>query len=150
VLTLARGIQCDLRRWLPQERILVMQPLSGYVCKPFSVVLPERTLQYEALVDKQARRHNVAAQLHPHTFYGQVQHFYMIRFREPCPDLGETKPTVVIMASIQSCVIDKTKTVPGMDFHFYKKTRQDGRSRCHLHSVSCRPCKGQGTFHYHR
>ncbi|KAK0433081.1 hypothetical protein EV421DRAFT_1718886, partial [Armillaria borealis] len=81
--------------------------------------------QYEMLVDRHAHRRNVAAKFAQETFYGQLQHIYVIHFCLPCPQLGLKDPeTTIILAAIQSCKCDQSEQIRGLDIHFYTSLGQ--------------------------
>ncbi len=88
------------------------------------------------LVDKNAARRNVAAEFQSQTFYGQLEHIYVVRFSEPCPELGLHEPeTTFIMASIWSCKCSDSDKIDSLDVHFYTVLGQ--RHVTDITSVQC-------------
>jgi hypothetical protein len=60
------------------------------------------------LVDKYARQARRRPEYELQVFYGQLQHIYVIKFREFCAHgrLGVNCPSTIILASIKTCVLD--------------------------------------------
>ena len=58
------------------------------------------------LVDKYARQARRRPEYELRIFYGQLQHIYVIQFREFCRELGLNRPSTIILASIKTCVLD--------------------------------------------
>lgn len=69
-------------------------------------------------IDKHAHDRNAASDFILETFYGQLEHVYVVRFVNPCPALRIFSPTTIIMAQIKSCKLTDTQ-IPGLDIHFY-------------------------------
>ncbi|KAJ7588304.1 hypothetical protein C8J56DRAFT_786059, partial [Mycena floridula] len=76
-------------------------------------------VRYEMRVDKNARKRRAVTDYQPETFYGQLQHIYLVKFTEACASLALTGPTTIIMAAMRSCKLDKSIDIPKLDFHFY-------------------------------
>ncbi|KAJ7575263.1 hypothetical protein C8J56DRAFT_801640 [Mycena floridula] len=74
---------------------------------------------YEMLVDRNARKRHAVPDFQPETFYGQLQHIYLVKFTEPCASLALTGHTAIIIAAMCSCKLDKSIDIPKLDFHFY-------------------------------
>jgi hypothetical protein len=98
----------------------VMQHMFGYGVDPsMDFILSLNMLQYEMLVDKHARKPSRRPHYELRTFYGQLQHIYVVRFLESCRDLGFHNPISVILAVIRTCVIDNTDPqLLGLDIRF--------------------------------
>lgn len=78
-------------------------------------------MQYELLVDQNANRRNLAPKFVPETFYGQLQHIFVV----PMPaaeELGIAEPQTLILASILTCDIEAQND---LDMHYFK---QHGRT----------------------
>ncbi|KAJ3875027.1 hypothetical protein F5051DRAFT_334641 [Lentinula edodes] len=75
-------------------------------------------VRYEMYIDKYANRRNIEPEFSLETFYGQLQHIYVVRFTNPCPALQISSPRTLIMAQIKSCKLTDSQ-VPGLDIHFY-------------------------------
>jgi hypothetical protein len=66
------------------------------------------------------RRHQLKFELQ--TFYGQLQHIFVIRFTTANENLGLDGPTTIILAAIWTCILDNEDTFPGnLDIHYYTK-----------------------------
>jgi hypothetical protein len=74
-------------------------------------------------VDKYARRRGRAPEYTLQTFYGQLQHIFVIHFEAACPGLLLDAPTTVILAAIRTCTIEDSNTllVEALDIHDYTK-----------------------------
>lgn len=73
-------------------------------------------------MDVNARRRGMEPVYEVETFYGQLQHIYLVRFDTPCPALDLHEPTTtLIMASIQTCSLLHDVSIPNLDIHFYSK-----------------------------
>jgi hypothetical protein len=92
-------------------------------------------MQYEVLVDTNARHRNLPENFTPQSFYGQLQHIYLVRFIQPCPALGLEGPTTIIMAAIRVCKVDPTIQIPHLDFHFYS-----GFGKLDVVDITCLQC----------
>jgi hypothetical protein len=64
------------------------------------------TSQYEMLVDKYTRQASRQPEYELQTFYGQLQHIYVIHFATASNDLGLDNATTIILAAIRACVLD--------------------------------------------
>ena len=58
------------------------------------------------LVDKYARQARRRPAYELQTFYGQLQHIYVIQFPTACQNLGLDQPTGIVLASIRTCILD--------------------------------------------
>jgi hypothetical protein len=78
-------------------------------------------LQYQMLVDKHARQARRPPKYELRTFFGQLQHIFLIRFPATiCVDLGLDVGAVIILAVIKTCVLDNPDTqLQGLDINFY-------------------------------
>ena len=74
-------------------------------------------------IDKYARRRGRAPEDTLQTFYGQLQHIFVIQFKAACPGLLLDAPTTVILAAIRTCVLEDLNTllVEVLDIHDYTK-----------------------------
>jgi hypothetical protein len=79
------------------------------------------------LVDRFARQRSHRPEYELQTFYGQLQHIYVICFPEACKDLGLSNPTTIILAAIKTCILDV------VDPQFQ--------------SLDIRLCSGEGALH---
>jgi hypothetical protein len=84
------------------------------------------------LVDANARRVNLPEDLRQTTFYGQIEHIYLVHFPHPCLALKLAEPTTVIMAAIRNCKVDPSIQIPHLDFHFYS-----GYSKLDVVDITC-------------
>ncbi|KAI0683538.1 hypothetical protein C8Q76DRAFT_662367 [Earliella scabrosa] len=75
-------------------------------------------VRYEALVDRNSRRRNAAIQLAPSTFYGQLQHVYVIDC-PPIPNTSHVSTERFIFAVVRTCDIEHTHR--SLDIHYYTK-----------------------------
>ena len=76
-------------------------------------------LQYEMLVDKHARKQSRRPQYELRTFYGQLQHIYVVRFLDSYRDIGLRSPVSVILAVIRTCTVDNIDPqLQGLDIRF--------------------------------
>ena len=94
------------------------------ICIIYPSCQPLRTnLQYEMYVDKFARRRGKEPEYTLKTFYGQLQHLYVIRFNTACPRLQLNAPTTVILAAIWTCILEDLHSilVDTLDIHDYSK-----------------------------
>ena len=72
------------------------------------------------LIDKFARQARRQPEYELRTFYGQLQHIYVVQFKEPCPALGLNEPSTVFLAAIRTCILDDPDAqLQGLDIHFY-------------------------------
>ncbi|KAI0749059.1 hypothetical protein C8Q74DRAFT_1320437 [Fomes fomentarius] len=73
---------------------------------------------YEALVDRHERSRNHAIELLPRTFYGQLQHIYVLDC-PPIPGTAHSTTTRIIFAVICTCAEEETH--PTLDIHYYSR-----------------------------
>ena len=72
------------------------------------------------LVDRYTRHARHKPEYILQTFYGQLQHIFVIHFPSACPELGLNNITTIILASIRSCVLDNTDSLlEKLDIRFY-------------------------------
>jgi len=69
-------------------------------------------------VDKYADNHSREPEFELQTFYGQLNHIYVVHFANGCHALRLPSQSTLIMAQIHSCVITDQR-VSGLDIHFY-------------------------------
>jgi hypothetical protein len=74
------------------------------------------------LVDRFAHMHRCRLKLKPQTFYGQLEHLYLINFI--CSDMRVDPQQPIILAAIRNCKIkDPGPTeLEGLDIHLYSTT----------------------------
>ena len=70
------------------------------------ISLTNNAVQYEMLVDKYASQARRRPEYELRTFYGQLQHIFVIQFRKAHEELGLNYPSTIILASIKTCVLD--------------------------------------------
>jgi hypothetical protein len=73
-------------------------------------------LQYQLLVDENARLANTEPHFVPETFYGQLQHIFVIKMRA-ARQLGISNPGLLILGAILTCNIEEHND---LDMHYYK------------------------------
>ncbi|KIM59027.1 hypothetical protein SCLCIDRAFT_27607 [Scleroderma citrinum Foug A] len=88
------------------------------VIKPTQDSRDATYVRYESLVDKYARQKRRQPEYEMKTFYGQLQHLFVISL-PPDTNLNLTEPTVHILASIKTCKIECTNV--DLDIHYYSK-----------------------------
>lgn len=74
------------------------------------------------LVDIFARQKNRQPEFRLVTFFGQLQHIFCIRFVEECPQLGLNQDTVILLATIKTCVVTKNTVLEQLDMHPYSRS----------------------------
>jgi len=76
--------------------------------------------QYEMLVDVHARRHRLMPKYELRTFYGQLQHIFVIHFNREC-DLDLDGKDTIIMAAVRNCILDDKNpaSFENLDIHGY-------------------------------
>ncbi|KAG5644031.1 hypothetical protein DXG03_009246 [Asterophora parasitica] len=88
-------------------------------------------VRYAMLVDKFGRRKRRKPVYELQTFYGQLQHIYLLKLPPSCSrdlkvDSNGTEDTTVILAGIRSYKLDEGENVTladaGLDFQFYTTT----------------------------
>lgn len=72
-------------------------------------------------MDQNARFTNRAEEQVTETFYGQLEHIYVIRFQDACPELGITSPQVIAMAEIHTCNHNTKKSLLDNRINFFSK-----------------------------
>lgn len=75
-------------------------------------------------VDIHARHKNRKEELQLQTFYGQLQHLFVIRLPENSRvELGleDEEPLTIFFAAIKSCVIDAALTINILDIHYFAR-----------------------------
>jgi hypothetical protein len=58
------------------------------------------------LVDKYARQARRRPEYELQTFFGQLQHIYLIQFPTACRDLRIDQASTIILASIRTCILN--------------------------------------------
>ncbi|KAG6815253.1 hypothetical protein H0H93_010446 [Arthromyces matolae] len=81
-------------------------------------------VRYEVLIDKNAHRRRQQSQFEVQTFYGQLQHIYLVRIPDDCRRSLKIKSdtdTTLILAGIRSCKLDNAPSpaLASLDVHFY-------------------------------
>lgn len=82
-------------------------------------------LKYEMLVDVFERQKRRKPKFQLQTFYGQLQHLFVINFNTAtCIDLNlDDNSKTVILAAVRTCDIDVNNAAPeGLDVHYYSRT----------------------------
>jgi len=74
----------------------------------------------------------VAPEFVPETFYGQLQHIFVVKMPAARSDLGLAKRETLILAVIQTCNIERHDS---LDMHYYK--RQGAIEVVDITSVQC-------------
>jgi len=97
-----------------------MHRLFGYVNVYFFSVLSLlcMVVQYETLVDKYARQKRRQPEYEMKTFYGQLQHIFVVSLPSDA-GLRIPEPTVHILASIKTCKVERSNAA--LDIHYYSK-----------------------------
>lgn len=74
------------------------------------------------LVDIHAKRRQLMPKFEVQTFYGQLQHIFVIRFAEEC-DLDLDGQDTIIMAAVRNCVIEEKHPASSdtLDIHSYMR-----------------------------
>ncbi|KAK7057573.1 hypothetical protein R3P38DRAFT_2497091, partial [Favolaschia claudopus] len=91
--------------------------------------LRDRTfVRYEMYVDKFARQKNRASVFELRTFYGQLEHIYLINLQNPFP-IQRQKPKLyipadhsIILVAVKTCQL--TGSDERLDLHFYSHLRE--------------------------
>ncbi|KAH7918422.1 hypothetical protein BV22DRAFT_1024605 [Leucogyrophana mollusca] len=74
---------------------------------------------HETLVDKHARQHNALPLFEKQTFYGCLQHIYVVEVPAN-PALRIDSPETVFLAAILSCQLDTSPSrLNSLDIHLY-------------------------------
>ena len=93
-------------------------------------------MQYEMLLDRFARQARRQPEYELRTFYGQLQHIYVVQFKDPRPALGLDEPTTVFLAAIRTCILDNPDSqLQGLDVQFYSK--EGGLDVVDITSLQC-------------
>jgi hypothetical protein len=77
----------------------------------------ELSEQYETLVDKYARQKRRQPEYELKTFYGHLQHLFVIRL-PLAPHLNIHAPVVHILAGIETCEVQRSTD---LDIHYFNK-----------------------------
>ncbi len=74
------------------------------------------------LVDKYAHMQRRRALFEPHTFYGWLEHLYVIKFT--CTDVRVSPQVLIILSAIRNCKIRDPgpSDLGGLDIHLYSST----------------------------
>ncbi|KDQ52461.1 hypothetical protein JAAARDRAFT_138848 [Jaapia argillacea MUCL 33604] len=78
-------------------------------------------IRYEAYVDVHAKKKNIAPKLVAKTFFGQLQHVFVIRL-PPSQNLNLDKPAIHFLAAIRSCKLIESDN--DLDIHYYSNFGQ--------------------------
>lgn len=74
-------------------------------------------------IDLHARKKKCEPKHKLQTFYGQLQHLFVVRLDDIAAheDLGfeDDEPTTIFLAAIKTCVLDETVTLRDLDIHYY-------------------------------
>lgn len=74
-------------------------------------------------MDKYAHLKRQKPVLKPQTFYGQLQHIYVVRFSESCPDMRVEPEIPIFLVAIRNCKLTKDDTeLAKLDIHLYTHT----------------------------
>ncbi|KAF7964582.1 hypothetical protein HWV62_5467 [Athelia sp. TMB] len=79
-------------------------------------------IRYQMYEDKQERYRNRPEQQELHTFYGRLDHLFVIRFDHTAREhiaFEDDEPLTIFLAAVRSCRI--TETHPSLDIHYYTK-----------------------------
>jgi hypothetical protein len=88
------------------------------------------------LLDRFARQAQRQPEYELRTFYGQLQHIYVVQFKEPRLALGLNDPTTVFLAAIRTCILDNPDTqLHGLDVQLYSK--EGGLDVVDITSLQC-------------
>ncbi|KAF8955507.1 hypothetical protein BDZ97DRAFT_1663982 [Flammula alnicola] len=84
-------------------------------------------VRYAMYVDIHEKSTRKAPELRLETFYGQLQHIFVVKFSDPkigkMLDLDEPRHDVAILAAIRTCKLEPADpNLKDLDFHFYKDT----------------------------
>ncbi|THH12489.1 hypothetical protein EW146_g7643 [Bondarzewia mesenterica] len=90
-------------------------------------------VRYEVLVDKHANKPRLAPLFEPKTFYGRLQHIFVVRLPTTA-DVGITRPETIVLAAITPCKIEGHHDV--LDIHYYS-TESTTLSVVDLQCVQC-------------
>jgi hypothetical protein len=72
------------------------------------------------LVDKYARQAGRRPEYELQTFFGQLQHIYLIQFSTACRDLRIDQGSTIILASIRTCILDHSvPQLEHLDIKYY-------------------------------
>ena len=72
--------------------------------------------KYQLLVDKNAWFMNAEPHFVPKTFYGQLQHIFVIKM-PAARQLGISQPEILILGTLLTCSIEEHNN---LDMHYYK------------------------------
>ncbi|KAF9230264.1 hypothetical protein BU15DRAFT_83853 [Melanogaster broomeanus] len=76
-------------------------------------------IRYEVLVDRHARQRNTPSVFEKKTFYGCLQHIFLVQVPAEL-SLGLTTTTTIFLAAITPCQLDSTPShLTSLDIHFY-------------------------------
>jgi hypothetical protein len=76
------------------------------------------------LVDKFAHMKRRKPIYEPQTFYGQLQHIYVVKFSDTCSDACVEPEKPVFLVAIRNCKLDRTDDaeLAKLDIHLYNHT----------------------------
>ncbi|KAG1906659.1 uncharacterized protein F5891DRAFT_941884 [Suillus fuscotomentosus] len=76
-------------------------------------------VRYETLIDKFARQHHMPPAYEKQTFYGRLEHIFVIRIPHT-PALKVDGPTTIFLAALSTCKLESTpSSLSALDIHFY-------------------------------
>ncbi|KAJ8092139.1 hypothetical protein PM082_023963 [Marasmius tenuissimus] len=78
-----------------------------------------RNLEYAMIVDIHKNCRTRAPEYELQSFYGQLQHIYVVKFTSSCPELGVTAAETIIIAAIRNCKLTEEE-ITGLDMRFYR------------------------------
>ena len=75
------------------------------------------------LVDKFAHMKRQKPVYKPQTFYGQLQHIYVVKFSDSCSDARVEPEKPVFLVTIRNCKLETDDTeLAKLDIHLYTRT----------------------------
>ncbi|KAJ8596412.1 hypothetical protein M405DRAFT_856567 [Rhizopogon salebrosus TDB-379] len=78
------------------------------------------TTFYETLIDKYARNRTMQPFYEKQTFYGRLQHIFVV-YVPSAPELKVDEPTTVFLAALATCKLEATpSSLESLDIHFYR------------------------------
>jgi len=89
------------------------------------------------IVDRYAHQPSRRPRYELRTFYGQLQHLYVVRFLEPCRDIGLENPITLILAAVRTCNLDNTDQLQGLDIRFSRSLNDGALHVVDVTSLQC-------------
>lgn len=106
---------CFIPAWFTRCHICA----SEFSCLCGVIACANSTLQYETLIDKFARQHHMPPAYEKQTFYGRLEHIFVIRIPHT-PALEVDGPTTIVLAALSTCKLESTpSSLNALDIHFY-------------------------------